>query len=132
MLISMILQKGSRNMGEFRPATATVVGLLVGGLNGFLAAGGTLLVPAMVHVLHLDQRRAHGTSLWVILPTSAVSLSVYLLSHSLDWDLGWKVGVGGVLGGYAGARLMARVSGIWLKRMFAVFMLVAGIRMVFS
>lgn len=119
-------------MGEFRPATATVVGLLVGGLNGFLAAGGTLLVPAMVHVLHLDQRRAHGTSLWVILPTSAVSLSVYLLSHSLDWDLGWKVGVGGVLGGYAGARLMARVSGIWLKRMFAVFMLVAGIRMVFS
>lgn len=119
-------------MGEFHPLAAVVVGILVGALNGFLAAGGTLLVPAMVHCLRLEQRYAHGTSLWVILPTSLISLVIYACSHNLDLGLGWKVAVGGFIGGYLGATLMVSVSDIWLKRIFAAFMLLAGVRMVFS
>lgn len=119
-------------MRKYRPPVAVFVGFIVGALNGLLAAGGTLLVPAMVHVLHMHQREAHGTSLWVILPTSLVSLGFYLSGNSLDIRLGWQVALGGALGGYIGARLMKYVPGLWLKRMFAAFMLFAGIRMVMA
>ena len=40
-------------------AVGLAVGAAVGLLNGLLAAGSTLLVPALVDVLHLEQRVAH-------------------------------------------------------------------------
>lgn len=106
------------------------IGLAAGLLNGLLAVGGTLLVPAMVHLLHLDQRRSQATSLWVILPTSVVSLVVYLSRHGVDLPIGWKIAAGGTIGAVLGALLLEKLSSLWLKRIFAGFMMLAALRMV--
>ncbi len=118
--------------GWWRTAVTVFIGVLVGILNGLLAVGGTLLVPASVHVLKMTQRKAHGSSLWVILPTSMVSLYVYQTRHGVDWGSAWKIAAGGAVGGLLGAWLMRYVSGLWLKRLFAVFMLIAAVRMAFG
>ena len=46
-------------------ALGVVAGILVGLLG---IGGGIVLVPAMVHVLHMDQHLAQGTSLFILLP----------------------------------------------------------------
>lgn len=107
-----------------------VIGLAAGLLNGLLAVGQTLLIPAMVHVLHLDQHKAHGTSLWIILPTSLVSFAIYSFRYDVPLEIGWKITLGGAVGAIVGAKLLKRLSGLWLKRMFAAIMLFAAIRMV--
>lgn len=111
-------------------AIALGVGLAVGLLNGLLAVGGTLLIPSLVRILKFDQHQAHGTSLWIILPTSAVSLSIYLFRQGVFVDIGWKIALGGAAGAIIGAKLMTLISGLWLKRIFAGFMLIAALRMI--
>jgi uncharacterized membrane protein YfcA len=46
-----------------------LLGVVAGILLGLLGiGGGIVLVPAMVHVLHMDQHLAQGTSLLILLP----------------------------------------------------------------
>lgn len=115
------MQKGQLAVG---------VGAAVGLLNGLLAAGSTLLVPALVDVLRLDQRTAHGTSLLVILVTSAVSLFFYQLGAAVPLGSAWPLAIGAAAGGFLGAWLTPRLSPRLLRRLFAAVVLVAGYRMV--
>lgn len=115
---------------EKRLRLGLLIGLAAGLLNGLLAVGQTLLIPAMVHLLHLDQHKAHGTSLWIILPTSLVSFSVYSFRYDVPTEIGWKITLGGALGALIGAKLLKRLSALWLKRTFAALMLFAALRMV--
>lgn len=111
-------------------AVGPAVGAAVGLLNGLLAAGSTLLVPALVDVLHLEQRVAHGTSLLVILITSAISLFFYQLGASVPLAEAWPLAAGSAAGGLLGAWLTPRLPNRLLRRLFAVVVLVAGYRMV--
>jgi len=46
-----------------------LLGIVAGILVGLLGiGGGIVLVPAMVHILHMDQHLAQGTSLFILLP----------------------------------------------------------------
>lgn len=121
-------------MGGGRPVErgtlGPAVGLLVGLLNGLLAAGSTLLVPALVDVLHLEQRVAHGTSLVVILITSTISLFFYQLDASVPLAEAWPLAAGSAAGGLLGAWLTPRLPNRLLRRLFAAVVVVAGFRMV--
>ena len=57
-----------------RVLRAAAVGLGAGFLSGlFGVGGGILMVPALVMVMHLDQRLAHGTSLAAVVPIAVSS-----------------------------------------------------------
>jgi len=108
-----------------------VIGLITGLVNGLLGiGGGTILIPCMVFLLGISQHQAHGTSLAIILPTALVSALVYGLNSDLDIKLSLQVALGGMTGGYLGARLMNHIPALALKKFFAVFMFLAGLRMV--
>lgn len=115
-----------------RTGVVVGIGIVVGLLNGLLAVGGTLLVPASVSLLRLNQHEAHGTSLWVILPTSIVSLTVYIMRRGVALDIGWKIALGGIVGAVVGAKLLNRLPGLWLKRLFATLMMIAALRMLWD
>lgn len=116
-------------MSWFR-AVPLGIGLVAGLLNGLLSVGGTLLVPALAHLLGQSQRAAHGTALAVILPTSLISFAVYFAGHGVDLGLAARIAAGGAMGAWAGARLLPRLSGFWLRRLFAVAMTAAALQMV--
>ncbi|WP_348665970.1 TSUP family transporter, partial [uncultured Microbacterium sp.] len=62
------------------------IGLLSGFLSGlFGVGGGTVIVPLLVLLLGFDQRRAAGTSLAAIVPTSAVGVISYAVHGSVAW-----------------------------------------------
>lgn len=108
------------------------IGVATGIINGLIGVGGTLLVPALIHLLGTERRIAHGTSLAIILPTSIVSIFIYGHSGAMPYGIGLLISCSGLVGGYIGARLLRKISVIWLKRIFSLLMIIAGIRMLWT
>ena len=108
-----------------------LIGFMTGVLNGlFGSGGGTVAVPAMERFLSVEDKKAHATAIAVILPLSVVSLFIYMGEVDIDWKTVFAVSSGGVAGGYAGAKLLQKISNRWLHIIFGGFMLFAAVRTV--
>lgn len=108
-----------------------LVGIVTGFANGlFGSGGGTIVVPAMERFLGVEEHKAHATAIAVILPLSVLSLLIYLWKTDVSevWQLALWASAGGLAGGVAGAKLLAKVSGLWLHCIFGAFMLAAAVR----
>ena len=93
-----------------------------GMVAGFLGiGGGIVLVPIMTGLLWLNQHKAHGTSLAIIVPIAAVSTLVYVQRGDVDWPLVATIASGSVIGAVAGAKLMMRVSAQRLRQVFGLY-----------
>ena len=102
-------------------------------LSGLLGVGGgTLLVPAMVYLLGMNQHQAHGTSLAVISCVVLLSAVFYGLHGQVDWIIAVEMAVGGVIGAAIGARIACLLSGSRLRRYFGIFLAAVGIRMLYD
>lgn len=100
---------------------------LAGGLFG--VGGGIVLIPILTGVFHLDQHKAHGTSLAAIGATAIASLVVYGLHHQVAWGTALLVGLASALTARFGARWAARTSTRDLRRAFSIFLLLVAIRL---
>lgn len=108
------------------------IGIITGILNGlFGSGGGTIVVPAMVHFLNVDEHKAHATAISIILPLTIISSFFYINSNYVDWNLILKTSIGGIAGGYIGAKLLKVIPAKYLSKIFGAFMIFASIRMVF-
>jgi uncharacterized protein len=107
-----------------------LIGVAAGVVNGLLGVGGgMILIPGMVYCLGMGEHDAHGTSLAIVLPISVASAFIYGRNHYVDWSLTWRIAIGGMIGAYIGARLINYIPDIWLKRIFAAFMIATAVRM---
>lgn len=107
------------------------IGFAAGLLSGFFGVGGgIILVPLILLVLGADQHTAHATSLAAIFLIAVSGVVGYAVSGEVDLATGVAIGVGGLVGGTVGARAMHRMSVPVLQGVFAVVLIVAGIRMV--
>lgn len=104
-------------------------GAFAGLLSGMLGAGGGMVAVPILKT-KMTEKQAHATSVSVILPMCAVSAAFYLqqgvvkLSDALPYLL-W-----GLLGSSFGVMLMKNLSGTTLRKIFALLMLWAGIRLI--
>lgn len=121
---------------EIHPALLLAGGVGVGLLTGVVGiGGGFLIVPALVLMGGLPMRRAIGTSLWIISLTAAIGLFRHLQlpdtpPSSLDWRLIGLFIVVGAAGSFAGHTLSARLPQKTLRKLFAVFLVLMGIYIV--
>ncbi len=109
-----------------------LVGIVAGFLSGlFGVGGGILIVPALVMVLHMDQRLAHGTSLAAILPIAISGTVGYGLDGSIDWVAAGALVLGSAtVGARLGTHLLHTISRRGLAIGFAVVLLLTALRMV--
>ena len=110
-----------------------LIGIVTGFANGlFGSGGGTIVVPAMERFLDVEEHKAHASAIAIIFPLSMLSLVIYLWKTDLAavWKIALWASAGGVTGGIVGAKLLSKVSGIWLHRIFGAFMLAAAVRMI--
>lgn len=113
-----------------RITSCILAGLASGAANGMFGSGGGMIaVPAMVLLLKMDEHKAHATAIFIILPLTLVSTWFYIANHYADWSLTLKVTLGGMAGGYIGAKLLERCPAKLLRRIFAAFMILAAVRM---
>lgn len=107
-----------------------LVGLGAGLLSGlFGVGGGILVVPALVMLLHLDQRIANGTSLGAVLPISVSSLLTYWSQGNVDWWLGFWLAIGALGGAVLGTRWIHMLPRHILGYMFSVVLVITAIRL---
>ena len=105
-------------------------GALVGILNGMLGAGGGMLVVPMLKKLDLDQTRAHATAVAVIFPLSILSAGAYLFLGHFELGQALPYLLPGSIGALAGALALSKIPAKWLRKIFACFMIWAGVRMI--
>jgi uncharacterized membrane protein YfcA len=109
------------------------VGLLAGFLAGlFGVGGGILIVPALVLILHMGQRLAHGTSLAAIVPIAAAGVIGFAVEGAVDWPVAGILVVGAALGALVGTRLLHVLSSRVLGFIFVGCLLVTTLRLVFD
>lgn len=106
-----------------------IFGFLAGVMNGLLGAGGGLIVVPLLKHYGLEQQRAQATAISIILPLTAISSFIYYINGNipLDYNL-WYIPVGAV-GAVAGAFLLPKIPNKILKKIFAGFIIWAGIRL---
>lgn len=101
-----------------------LVGLAAGVLSGlFGIGGGTIIVPALVLWLGMDQRLAAGTSVAAILPTAIVGATSYGLLGNIDWIAAACLALGIVAGAQLGSYLLAKLPIGFIQWAFMVFLL---------
>ena len=106
------------------------VGFFAGILGGVLGVGGGIVfVPAMVTLYGFEQHLAQGTSLAVIVPTALVATLAHSRRGQVDWPLAVLLGAGGLAGGWAGARLALALDAPLLRMLFASFLVLMALRM---
>ena len=106
------------------------IGMATGAVQRTFGAGGMVAVPSMIHILKVDEHDAHATAIAIILPLLLISSFVYFRRGFLDLNKGIPVAAGGVIGGIAGAFLLHRIPERWLRKVFALFMIAAAVRMI--
>ena len=107
-------------------AGLVAVGAGAGILSGlFGVGGGIVLVPAMVLLLGVAQRRAQATSLAAIVPIATVGALVFGGAASVDLAAAALLIVGALLGVRVGGAVLPRIGDERLRLIFGL--LLAGV-----
>lgn len=117
-------------------ATGAVAGVLAGLLG---VGGGLVIVPALIWVFTSQgmdagwvPQMAVGSSLATIVGTSIASVRAHHQHGAVRWDLFRALTPGILLGAASGALVAGYLPGLWLKRVFTVFILFVAWRMLRS
>ena len=111
---------------------SVVGGIFVGFLNGFFGGGGGMIVvPLLIFLLSLEEKQAHATAIFVILPLSITSSLIYITNGGFDFFNLLYVMIGVVAGGIIGSLVLKKINNKVLRMIFAAIMIVAGIKLMF-
>lgn len=109
-----------------------VIGLVTGVLNGlFGSGGGSIVVPAMEKFLNIDPKKSHATAIAIILPLSVVSSFLYIKNGYFDFNIWIPVTIGGMVGGFTGAKALNKISKKALKIIFGGIIIVTSFKLIF-
>lgn len=104
------------------------VGGILGGLFG--AGSGLIILPAMVSILKIDEYKARGTTLAVVMFVTIISSFFYYQNNYFDFKIAPYIITGGIIGGIIGAKIMHKIPKFWLSLSFYLFMIFIAIRMI--
>ncbi len=109
-----------------------IIGLFTGMLSGLAVGGGTLLVPALVIVMGLDQHLAQGVCLASFIPTAVVAVITHYRQGNVNIRLALSLTLGALIGAAIGATLAREVNAVILRKLFGIFLIVMGLYEYFS
>ena len=109
------------------------MGLAAGVISGLLGVGGgAVLVPMLVFFLGLTQHMAQGISLVYIIPTAVAGLIQLHKKQLVDYRMAMYLAGGSVAGALISANLVQYISGSDLKRIFGLFVIFTGAKMIMA
>jgi len=111
------------------------IGLVAGILSGFMGVGGgVVMIPLMIVLLGYDQHQAQGMSLAVLaVPVTFIAAYTYHTSgHPVNWKYAAIIAAFFVIGGFIGSKFAVRIDQSLLKKIFAVILIVAAVKLFFG
>lgn len=115
-------------------AKLILVGFAAGIANGLLGAGGgTVIVFGISKVLGdalTDGNDVFATALCVMLPVSAASSVIYAMSGHITTQGFGAFALPAIIGGAVGGLLLGKLRASWVKKLFAVLVIISGILLI--
>ena len=111
--------------------TYSAVSLFSGLLNGLFASGGGIPAVTCFKKKGLNQKNAQATALCVTFFLSLISIAYYYYSGLFDPRDALIYIPFGIPGAFAGSCLLKKLPDKFLKKLFAIFIIWAGVRMLF-
>lgn len=112
-----------------------VIGIAAGMLSGLVGVGGgIIIVPALVYLLAFSQKQAQGTSLAILLlPVGILAVMNYYKDPEVNLDVKVValITLGFIAGSYFGSKLALSIPDVTVKKVFAIFMMLVAIKMLF-
>ena len=90
-----------------------------------------IVVPLLTFLLGLEEKKAHATAIFIILPLCIISSVIYIQNGSMDWLKLLYSGIGFIIGGIFGALLLKKLNNKVLRIIFSVIMVASGIKLLF-
>ena len=110
-----------------------IIGVSAGVLSGMLGLGGAvIIIPALVMVLGYSQQMAQGTTLMMMVPPiGALAAFQYYQKGFVDIKAAFIMAAFFFIGGYFGAKFATNLPQEFLKKAFAIMLIVIAIKMLF-
>ena len=105
-------------------------GAVVGLVNGFFGGGGGMVCVPLLLLMGLNNKKAQATAILIMVPISIASGVVYYSHGFLSLNQLFFVGIGSIVGGILGALILKKLSNNALQYIFAVVVLLAGLKMI--
>jgi hypothetical protein len=108
--------------------------VLIGAIGGLLSGafgvgGGIVMVPLLITLARLDQRRASATSLVAIIPAAIAGSISYAVVGEVHLLAAVIIAAGGIVGSLIGARLLRTLPIRWLRWLFIALLIVVTVRL---
>ena len=111
---------------------AAVAGFLSGIIGGMGLGGGTILIPALTLCLGVGQKEAQSTNLLFFIPTALAALYVHIKHKQIHLKKAVILTIAGVIGAAIGAVAANYAEGDFLRKLFAVLLIIFGFRELFQ
>ncbi len=111
-----------------------LIGLVAGVLSGLIGiGGGIIIIPALIYILGMSQHDAQGTSLAILLPPiGLMAVYSYYKAGHVNLYFAAVIAIAFFFGSYFGAKYAVNISVSTLKKVFAVFLLLFGLKLLFE
>jgi len=108
-----------------------IIGLAAGMLSGMAGVGGgVIVIPALVFALGMTQFEAQGTSLALMVPPIGIIAAYnYYQDGYVNWKYALILALFFVIGSYLGSKFILNLPQEIVKKGFAVFIIIIGIKM---
>lgn len=108
-----------------------LIGVVAGVFSGMLGiGGGIIMIPALAFFLGYSQHMAQGTTLAVmVFPIGIFAALEYYRNGYVNPMPVVAVALAFVVGAYLGAKIAVRIDASVLKKVFALYLIVIGVKM---
>ena len=109
-----------------------ILGAVTGAINGIFGSGGGVIAVPMLNKAGIETKHSHATSIALTLPLSVVSAIFYAAENTFNINDALPLIPFGLAGVVLGSILLKKLSNVWLKRIFGIFLIISGGRMLFQ
>lgn len=109
-----------------------VSAISIGAINSVIGACGGILAVECLKADGISQKNSHATAISIILPLSLISTAIYYYKGYINIIDSLIFIIPGTFGAVLGAKLLNRINDNILNKVFALFMIYAGVRMFYK
>ena len=104
-----------------------LVGFLAGIISGMGIGGGAILIPSLTIFLGLGQQQAQHINLLYFIPTAILAIRIHKKNGNIEKSGLRPLILWGALGAVTGALIAVQIDSNYLRKGFAIFLLLMAI-----